>query len=151
MSASAAVALLGSCPPSPSARNPQVDKAEVHEIVSLQFQLAASVPDMHGAAEGGAPKPGSGNGGALVKAQSGVLAAFGGGAHFNKQDLKQEVEKLREWMNDDPRRKALQVALARCPPWQPTLRRQALSLPRRHWRAGSPSDQRLPIPQRDAL
>jgi hypothetical protein len=88
----------------------QVDKAEVHEIVTLQFQLASNAPGKLPVG-GGDDAEGAAGSGALVKAPSGVLAAFGGGGHVNKADLKQEVEQLREWMNDDPRRKALQVGL----------------------------------------
>ena len=82
-----------------------VHQKEVQEMVSIHFQLlmkgglAASEPDAEAAADGALAAP---------PTTSNVLSLFGGPKQ-SKAELKAEVDKVKEWMDNDPRRRELKV------------------------------------------
>lgn len=82
-----------------------VAEREIQEMVTMHFQL---VMDSAGAGEAAAADGNADPGAAAAPTQSNILSLFGGGGG-NKAALKAEAEKVKEWMNNDPRRRQLQV------------------------------------------
>ena len=82
-----------------------VGQQEVQEMVTLHFQLMmnaaskAPEPEEEAAADGALAAP---------PTQSNVLSLFGGPKQ-SRAELKAEVDKVKEWMDNDPRRRELKV------------------------------------------
>lgn len=86
-----------------------VAEQEIQEMVTLHFQLVADGESKNDTGAANSEQPG-----ALVASSSNAISIFGGSRAVDNSELKAEVARVKEWLDNDPRRKRLQVSFHRC-------------------------------------